>query len=274
EFPQGSEFARQHGTRAQLSVPLMREGTAIGTISLRRTEARLFTERQVALLQTFAAQAVLASENARPFTELQGKKRAGTEAHAQVTESLEQQTATAEILRVIASSPTDTQPVFDAIVRSAARLCQATFSVVGLFADGQLSLGSVEGVDPAGVAALRRTWPRPADRSTATGRAVLERRLVHIADASSDVTYTYPERQAVKIRSVLAVPMLREGITVGAITAWRPTVRPFTDKQIELLRTFADQAVIAIENVRLFQELQARNAELAESLEQQTATGE
>src|SRR5262245_48654985 len=168
--------------------------------------------------------------------------------NTELTESLEQQTATAEILRVISSSPTNVQPVFDAIVRSAARLCQATFSVVGLFADGQLSLRSVEGIDPAGIAALRRTWPRPADRSTATGRAVLERRVVHIADASSDSTYTYPARQAVKIRSVLAIPMLREGMTVGAITVWRPMVRPFTDKQIELLRTFADQAVIAIEN--------------------------
>src|SRR5262249_60686336 len=112
------------------------------------------------------------------------------------TERVEQHTPPAEILRVISSSPTNVQPVFDAIVRSAARLCQATFSTVGLFADGQLSLGSVEGVDPAGIAALRRTWPRPADRSTATGRAGLEGRLVQIADASSDSTYTYPERQA------------------------------------------------------------------------------
>src|SRR5262249_6816959 len=194
--------------------------------------------------------------------------------HAQVTEALDQQTATSEILRVISRSPTDVQPVFDAIVTSAARLCEAAFSGVFLHADGQLSLGSVEGVDPAGIAALRRTWPRPADRSTATGRAVLERRVVHIADASSDSTYTYPARQAVKIRSVLAVPMLREGMTVGAITAWRPTVRPFTDKQIELLRTFADQAVIAIENVRLFQELETRTRELGRSVEELQALGE
>src|SRR5262249_43209344 len=180
---------RQLGHRTNLSVPLMRDGIAIGTINLRRTEARLFSDRQVALLETFADQAVIAIENVRLFTELEARNR-------ELTESLEQQTATAEILRAISSSPTDVQPVFDAIVRSAARLCEATFSVVGLFADGQLSLGSVEGVDPAGIAALQRTWPRPADRSTATGRAVLERRLVHIADASTALTYTYPERQA------------------------------------------------------------------------------
>jgi GAF domain-containing protein len=260
EFPEASENARRLGFHTMLSVPLIREGVAIGAIQLPRTEVRLFTERQVALLKTFADQAVIAIENVRLFNETK--------------EALEQQTATAEILRVIASSPTDVQPVFDAIVRSAARLCEATFSVVALFADGQLSIGSVEGVDPAGIAALRRTWPRPADRSTATGRAVLERRLVHIADVTNDSTYTYPARDAVKIRSVLAVPMLREGTTVGAITAWRGAVRPFTDKQIELLRTFADQAVIAIENVRLFNELRARTDELTRSVDELTALGE
>src|SRR5262249_2719611 len=161
---------------------------------------------QIRLLQTFADQAVIAIENVRLFTELQEKNQALTAAHAQVTEALDQQTATSGNLRRVSRSPTDVQPVFGAIVTRAPRLWEAAFSGVFLHADGQLSLGSVEGVDPAGIAALRRTWPRPADRSTATGRAVLERRVVHIADASSDSTYTYPARQAVKIRSVLAVP--------------------------------------------------------------------
>jgi two-component system, NtrC family, sensor kinase len=273
EFPDTLERLRQviadGGTpaRTMLATPLLREGMPIGVIFMRRTEVQPFTDKQIALAKTFADQAVIAIENVRLFTELEARNR-------ELTEALEQQTATAEILRVISSSPTNVQPVFDAIVRSAARLCEASFSMVTLFADGQLSIGSVEGVDPAGIAAMRRTWPRPAARDTATGRAVLERRLVHMADVTHDSTYAYPEREAVKIRSVLAVPMLREGTIVGAITAWRGTVRSFTDKQIELLRTFADQAVIAIENVRLFTELEARNRELSESLEQQTATAE
>jgi GAF domain-containing protein len=276
EFPETLARMRRSGSpfRTMLATPLLREGVPIGLIVMRRAEVQPFTEKQIELAKTFADQAVIAIENVRLFTELQEKNRALTDAHAQVTETLEQQTATSEILRVISSSPTDVQPVFDAIVASATRLCEATFSAVVLFADGQLSLGSVEGVDPAGIAALRRTFPRPAARDTAVGRAVLDRRLVHIADVRGDVSYTYPEHGALEIRSILAVPMLREGITVGAISVWRPEVRPFTDKQIALLKTFAAQAVIAIENVRLFKALEARNLDLSEALEQQTATGE
>src|SRR5262249_16931117 len=142
--------------RAQLSVPLMQDGVAIGTISLRRTETRLFTERQVALLQTFADQAVIAIENVRLFTELQEKNTALTQAHAQVTESLEQQTATSEILRVISSSPTDVQPVFESIARSAKELCDAKFSTVFRFDGRLLHLAAHFGWSPAGVDALRR----------------------------------------------------------------------------------------------------------------------
>src|SRR5262249_48017007 len=136
--------ADQEGVRTLLNVPLVSGARCLGAISLYRREVRAFTEKEIALLQTFADQAVIAIENVRLFQELQAR-------NAELTESLEQQTATGEILRVISSSPTNVQPVFDAIVRSAARLCQATFSVVGLFAEGQLSLGSVEGVDPAGI---------------------------------------------------------------------------------------------------------------------------
>jgi GAF domain-containing protein len=267
EFAESSENARRQGFRTVLSVPLMREGVAIGAIALRRAEVDLFTERQVALLETFADQAVIAIENVRLFQELQARNR-------DLTEALEQQTATGEILRVISASPTDVQPVFDAIARSAGRLTEATVSSVFLFGDGQLSVGSMHGVDTGGVTALRRTFPRPAARGTAIGRAVLDRRLVHIVDAKEDADYTYPEREALEIRSILAVPMLREDMPIGAISVWRTEVRPFTDKQIALLRTFADQAVIAIENVRLFQELQMRTQELARSVEELEALGE
>jgi len=247
------EYARLAGYRTRLMVPMVRGNSALGLIAVTREAPTPFTDQQVELLETFANQAVIAIENVRLFNETK--------------EALEQQTAAAEILRVISISPTDVQPVFDAIVASATRLCEATFSAVHLFAHGQLSIGSMEGVDPAGIAAARRTFPRPAARDTAAGRAVLDRRLVHIADVRGDASYTYPEHEALEIRSILAVPMLREGITVGAIVVWRSEVRPFTDKQIALLRTFADQAVIAIENVRLFNETK-------EALERQTATAD
>ena len=259
-------FAKVIGHRSFVAVPMLKDGRSVGAIVVSRRDVAPFSDTEVALLQTFADQAVIAIENVRLFQELEARNR-------DLTEALEQQTATSEILSVISSSPTDVQPVFDAIVRSAGRLCEASFSFVCLFADGQLALGSAQGVDPAGIAALRRTFPRPAARDTSVGRAVLDRQLVHIADTRGDTDYTYPERDVLGIRSILAVPMFREGATVGAIAVWRPEVRPFTDKQIALLRTFADQAVIAIENVRLFQELQARTRELTRSVEELEALG-
>jgi signal transduction histidine kinase len=267
EFPEAVENARRFGFRTILSVPLLREGIAIGGIQLRRTEVQLFSDRQVALLQTFADQAAIAIENARLLSELQTK-------NANLTEALEQQTATAEILRVISSSPTDEQPVFDAIVHSARQLCEATFSVVFLTEAGQLTLAAVQGVDSAGITALQTAYPRPIDRGTTSGRAVLDRRVVHIEDSWLDPEYTHPLRDTIALRSILTVPIFREGLPIGAISVWRGEVRPFTDKQIALLQTFTDQAVIAIENVRLFTELEARNSELRVALEQQTATSE
>jgi two-component system, NtrC family, sensor kinase len=255
-------------------MPMLRDGQGIGCIVVARPTVGAFTDVEVALLRTFADQAVIAIENVRLFTELQEKNQALIQANAQVTEALDQQTATSEILRVISSSPTDVQPVFDAIVASAARLCEATFSVVFLHRDGQLALGSVQGVNPEGIAALRQTYPRPVGRESATGRAVVDQQLVHVVDAKIDTDYTFPQREVLGIRSILAVPMVREGSTVGAIGVWRNEVRPFTDKQIALLRTFADQAVIAIENGRLFQELQTRTRELGRSVEELQALGE
>jgi GAF domain-containing protein len=275
DAPRGSRtFARAVGGRSQIVVPLLREEQAVGAIALLRVEPGLFPEGELALLKTFADQAVIAIENVRLFTELQEKNKALTQAHAQVTESLEQQTATSEILSVISSSPTDEQPVFDAIVQSARRLCDATYSVVFLVRAGQLVLVAVEGMDSAGVTALRNAYPRAVARDTTSGRAILDRRVVHIEDSRLDSDYTFPLRDIIALRSILAVPIFREGVPIGTITVWRGETRPFTHKQIVLLQTFADQAVIAIENVRLFTELAARNRDLTEALDQQTATSE
>jgi signal transduction histidine kinase len=255
------------GVRAALATPLMREGTPIGVILIRRLEARAFSDTQIALLQTFADQAVIAIENVRLFTELQEKNRALTQAHAQVTESLEQQTATSEVLRVISASPTDVQPVFDAIVQSGTTLCDAAFGAAFRFEDQLQALAAHHNVTPSELEVLRRQYPKPATRGAATGRAIIDRRIIHIPDIREDPEYTSPTRDAMGFRTVLAVPLLRHGEAIGALGLWRRDVRAFTEKQIALLQTFADQAVIAIENVRLFNETK-------EALEQQTATAD
>ena len=204
------------------------------------------------------------------------KSNASAVLRRDLTEALEQQTATSEILRVIASSPTDLQPVFEAIVGSAARLCEATFAVMHRF-DGQLvTFEAHHGLTEPEVEAARRRFPRPADRETAVGRAILDRRITHIHDIRGDPEYRWRSHgeQMEFRRTVLAVPLLREGKPIGAMGLWRRDVQPFSEKQIKLIETFADQAVIAIENVRLFKELQERNRDLSEALEQQTATSE
>jgi PAS domain S-box-containing protein len=261
--------------RSTLAVPMLREGEPIGTISVGRLEPRPFTEKQIQLLQTFADQAVIAIENVRLFTELQEKNRALTEAHARVTEALEQQTATSEILRVISSSPTDVQPVFDTIARSAVRLCHGQFGGVFRFDGERVHLLAQDGLTPEGAEVYLSAFPRPAGRDSAIGRAVLDRAIIHIQDVHGDAEYGLTAlAQVGSMRCIVAVPLLRESTPIGGIVAWRSRPDPFSDKQIELLKTFADQAVIAIENVRLFTELEARNRELTEALEQQTATAE
>ena len=270
EFPHSIESARQLGFRTILCIPLMREGVAIGSFSLRRTEVQLFTDRHVALLEMFADLAVIAIENARLFTELQENNQALTEAHLQVTESLEQQTATSEILRIISRSRTDLQPVMDAVVESAARLCEADaviFRRDGDFFERVAKCGST----PSGPLGERFRLTR----GHVGGRAMIEGATLQISDiqaAQAEFPEAFAVRTGARLGTVLAIPLMREGTAIGAIVVRRVEVRPFLPKQVDLLKTFADQAVIAIENVRLFTALAARNHDLTESLEQQTAT--
>jgi GAF domain-containing protein len=261
--------------RTVLSVPLMREGRAHGAIAVARRFVRPFNDKQIELLKTFADQAVIAIENVRLFKELGEKNRALTESHAQVTEALEQQTATSEILRVISRSHTDVQPVFDTIVRSAVRLCEGLFGTLLQF-DGELLHHvaqhnyTLEAHETA-----RRMFPARPTRAFGAGRAILERAVVHIPDVEVEPKYQQQAlRRAIGWRSGLFVPMLREGAPIGVIVVGRAKAGPFSDNEVELLKTFADQAVIAVENVRLFKELQARTAELTQSVEKLTALGE
>ena len=196
------------------------------------------------------------------------------EALTRESEGLQQQTATAEILRVISSSPTDVQPVFDAIVRTGARLCEADFALLARYDGRSMSVAAHSGAREEEIEAVGQVYPMGPTPETLGGRAILERTVVHIPDVSSDPTYGPRAIKDARWRTGLGIPLLREGAAVGVVGMWRRDVRPFNDRQIALLQTFADQAVIAIENVRLFKELEARNRDLTTALDRQTATAE
>jgi signal transduction histidine kinase/putative methionine-R-sulfoxide reductase with GAF domain len=272
DFPLARGIAE--GTRTVFVTPLLREGIAIGAIHIRRREVRPFSDTQIKLLETFADQAVIAIENARLFQELTHKTTDLEITNSELRESLEQQTATSEILGVIASSPTDLQPTLDTVAKNAARVCGANDSMIRLVDGDALRHVSHYGYLPT----FPRGESRPLVRGWISGRAVIDRQTIHIRDVTAESEGEFPEsvtlQQRYGFRTVLATPLLREGAPIGAITIRRAEVNPFSEKQIGLLKTFADQAVIAIENVRLFQELQARNRDLTEALEQQTATSE
>jgi len=237
-------------------------------IAVLRGHPGSFSETQIALLKTFADQAVIAIENVRLFKELQTSNR-------DLTEALEQQTATSEILRVISRSPADIRPVFDTIVGSAVRLCGGLYGFLSRFDGEWIHVAAQHNYTPEGLAALPQMYPMRPGRQAATGRAILTRAVVHIEDALNDPEYTHQDlARAAGWRSMLAVPMLREGNPIGAILVIRGQPGPFAETQIQLLKTFADQAVIAIENVRLFKELQERTTELTRSVEKLTALGE
>ena len=246
--------------RTALAAPLLRDGKAIGVILIRGSRPRSFGAEQIALLRTFADQAAIALENEGLRTALEARNR-------ELTEGLERETATGDILRIISRSLTDVQPVLEGIVDSASRLCAASFGNMVRF-DGQLlTLAVLSNASPDEQEAARSIFPAPLTRGMAAGRAILERRIVHIHDVRDDPEYTATpiQRASLGYRTVLAVPLLRDAEPIGALVMWRREVRPFSQKQIDLMTTFADQAVIAIENVRLFTELEARNHDLTES---------
>ena len=255
------------GYRTMLGVPMLREGFPIGVFAMTRSTVKPFTNEQIALLQTFTDQAAIAIENVRLFEEV----RARTD---DLSESLRQQTAIGDVLKTISRSTFDLQPVLDTLVNTAARLCDADMAFIMRREGDMYRAGAAVGFAQEYIDFLKNN-PLRVDRGTITGRAVLERRTVHILDVATDPEYMLRESTSLaRQHTALGVPLLRENEPIGVIVIARQRVQGFTQKQIDLVTTFADQAVIAIENVRLFDQLRHRTDDLAEALEQQTATAD
>jgi GAF domain-containing protein len=255
------------GIRTFLIVPMLKENELIGAFTLNRPEVRPFTDKQIELVKNFAAQAVIAIENARLLSELR--------------QSLEQQTATSEVLQVVSSSPGDLQPVFEAMLEKAVRICDALFGVIQNWDGESLHLVATHNSPPALAEARKHLATRPSSPQSPYGRMLASKGVVQIADLAAEPAYldqriptTVAAVELGGVRTALLVPMLKENEVIGAFTLSRQEVRPFTDKQIALVTNFAAQAVIAIENARLLSELRQRTGDLSESLEQQTATSE
>ena len=269
EFPAETlANVRVRGVRSLLTVPMCRQNEVIGVIAVAHRQIGAFTDAHVDLLKTFADQAVIAIENVRLFKDLEARNR-------DLTEALEQQTATSDILRVISGSPTDVQPVFDAIARSATRLCEGARTLVCTF-DGELiRLAAYHNATPEALESARaELFPLQPRRELPFARAILNRAVVHVPDVDREPGPTPEFLRQARVRSALCAPLLRDGHAIGVIAVSRSEPTPFSDAQIELLKTFADQAVIAVENVRLFTELQASNRELTTALDTQTATSD
>ena len=255
-----------------LVVPMLKENDLIGTIVIYRQEVRRFTDKQIELVRNFAAQAVIAIENSRLLNELRQRTD-------DLSEALEQQTATSEVLQVISSSPGELEPVFQSMLANATRICEAKIAILFRYENGAYLAVAKLGVTPAYAEYLDRGPIQPGP-TTGLGRVASTRQTIHIVDTQAEQAYA--DREPFRVataelggaRSLLNVPMLKEGELIGAIGIYRQEVRPFTDKQIELVTNFAAQAVIAIENTRLLNELRQRTDDLSEALEQQTATSE
>jgi two-component system, NtrC family, sensor kinase len=245
--------------RTILAVPMLREDAIIGVITIRRVRVQPFTDKQIDLVQNFAAQAVIAIENARLFSELR--------------ESLQQQTATADVLKVISGSPGELEPVFQAMLENATRICEANFGILHQYRNGAFQVAAMVGVPPVLAKALVDRGAYVPPEGIPLDRLLKTRSTVHIPDQTKEKVQP-PSATLGGARSHLSVPMIKEGEIVGAFTIYRTEVRLFTDKQVALVQNFAAQAVIAIENARLLNELRTRNSELAEALEQQTATAD
>ena len=262
----GSPSAMLGGARTYLGVPMLKENKLVGAIVIYRQEVRPFTPKQIELVTNFATQAVIAIENTRLLNELRQRTD-------DLSELLQQRTATAEVLNVISRSAFDAQPVFETIIKNAAQLCQSVLSAV-YRSDGELvHLVAHDQFSPESVAAVRAAYPVPITSNNLIAVAVRERRVVHLADVLASGGYTELQ-QASGYRAILVVPMLRDNVAIGAIAVMQLEPRLFPETQVELLKTFASQAVIAIDNVRLFNELRHRTDDLSEALEQQTATSE
>jgi GAF domain-containing protein len=254
------------GIRTNVCVPMLKDNELIGVFAIFRQEVRPFSDKQIALVQNFAAQAVIAIDNSRLLNELR-------ERTDDLSESLEQQTATSDVLRVISSTPGDLKPVFDSILTNAMRICGDQSGNLLLFDGSKMRVVALHNAPPE-LAELRKGNPVIPLEKSILGPLVRTKRLSHVADIAAEEPYASSPIAKLGMRTALGIPMIREGELIGAIAAYRREVRPFTDKQIELLQNFAAQAVIAIENARLLNELRQRTEDLSESLEQQTATAE